>query len=178
MRYQIFSSLLVVVFVSVVPQAHAQCSRSGSELIVDGSFNNGCSNWSYAGNAGRLLNDWCTTGWSGGFGRGDASDIYQTTTADAGGSNFSMSYDYRLHGVDSLHSAVLTTSITDLNTNAVTMIDEVAGPPNSSGCVTRSFSLGSHPEWVGHNLQVTFETVITAPSGVFDIKNVSLTESN
>src|SRR5436309_1811786 len=93
-RSVVFTVLALVV---AAPFAHAQCSRSGSELLVDNYFANGCSNWVFTLGAGTSSNtNICANGPTFALfvhrSDGESAEATQNTVADQSGSNFSFGY--------------------------------------------------------------------------------------
>jgi hypothetical protein len=175
-------TLLVVTLLSViafVPSVFAQCSQSGSDLIVDGGFVNNCSNWQYSGGATRETSAICSTGSARVLlPQSDSSpaDVYQDVTAFSSGSSFTLTYSvqqplsYSNCG-GGCGPATFGLNITDLNTNTVTYADAVGGY-NAFCTSSRTVNLGTHSEWLGHTLRVeAFQDF-----GTFRVSNISLVQ--
>jgi len=80
----LFALSLIALFL-LAPAGFAQCTRGGTQLIVDGSFANNCSNWSYISGATRTTTfSSCYGSTAAKFDAGD-EEIDQDTSADAGG---------------------------------------------------------------------------------------------
>jgi hypothetical protein len=172
-------SLSVALF-SFPATSFAQCSRSGSELIVDGGFTNNCANWIWNG-ATRIsgsLSCYSTGGAAKFLSLDDEVDQY--TIADAGGSNFTLSYLFQAVAVKSLELVNINFVIYDSDANTTTQADSTS-TYGQDACVSKSVSLGSHPGWVNHHLEVIFYSgfsyVYPKTSRLY-VSNVSLTQTN
>jgi uncharacterized membrane protein len=163
----------------VVPAALAQCTRSGSELIVDGSFVDNCSNWVYSGASRSTATSSCYSTPAARFGAID-DEVDQSTIADQTGSNFNLSYTYHMVAFNQYENGTLVFAIYDQDANSGAPIDWVS----SNGvdvCGSRNVSLGSHPEWVGHHLLVQvysgFNWIYTHTGRIY-ATGISLTQTN
>lgn len=172
---------LVLLFVGLIlaPAMYGQCTRSGTELVVDGSFVNNCSNWHYpSSSATRKTDNLICTGGPDyvKFDVGYGNEIYQDTVADAGGSNFTAKWTVQLANSSPTHSAEIYFNVIDINTGLVTNADDL-GSTNGNFCVTHTINLGSHSAWVGHSLRIEIFSDIATGGGIFRVTGVSLKQT-
>jgi hypothetical protein len=178
--HPLFLALFSLALLSLPAAASAQCSRSGSELIVDGGFTNNCSNWIWSGATRSTGSSTCySTGASAKFLHGD-DEVDQNTIADAGGSNFTLSYIFMSVAFKTDELGNINFVIHDSDADTWTQADQTS-VWGQNICQSKSVSLGSHPEWVNHHLELIFYSgfsYIYPPTGRIYVMSVSLTQTN
>jgi hypothetical protein len=175
---------LCLILFSLVPLSFpaalfAQCSRSGSELIVDGNFTNNCSNWIWYGATRSTATSTCHSGAAAKFIYRD-DEVDQNTIADAGGSNFTLSYIFLSAAFKSDEMGSITVIIHDSDSNTWTQVDQT-DVKGQNACISKSVSLGSRPGWVNHHLELIFVSsfsYIYPPTGRIYVASVSLRQTN
>jgi len=175
---------LCLILFSLVPLSFpaaliAQCSRSGSELIVDGNFTNNCSAWIWTGATRSTGTSACYSGAAAKFLYAD-DEVDQNTVADAGGSNFTLSYIFQSAGFKSDEIGNINVVIYDSDANTWTQADQT-NVNGQNACISKSVALGSHPGWVNHHLELILYSgfsYIYPPTGRIYVTSVSLTQTN
>lgn len=164
------SCLLVIASVQSSPVQAQNCAQGGAvicgpncssyfNILYDPFFEQtSCSQWGFGSGAERAYgNFWGFTTYFGRFnGPGGWRAIAQTTTAQAAGSGYGDSFDFRYEVQinDPLNDPFtrLDVWIIEPNGNPY-LVDRITG---AQGYQSRSFDLGAHPSWVGQYLGVEF----------------------
>lgn len=153
----------VLALFALAGTASAQtCSRSGCQvgpcveenLLVDSSFSESCSQWSFSGNAQRY------SGWAQ-FSEYNSSNIgvlTQNQVADVGGSYFAFTYYVQFENTQPTYWQELDVFIYDANTGQqLAWVDTLTGYAGNFSWQRRDITLGTHSDWRNRNLQVRIE---------------------
>ena len=160
------------------------CGRD-YDLIVDGAFGAGCSQWNFWSYPAtyRETSGTMSCGFGAPFGKvvGPNSDwtyiwqdVQTITSGLAAGNYYSFRWTVELNDPTNNQNNIAAIWIEDLNTGQWTYVDQVQG---GHWCETRGASLGQHPEWFGHLLRVQIDTRL-ATSTTFTFKYVSFWQSS
>jgi hypothetical protein len=179
---------LILVFSLYAPFAEATCSgyhcRVGNcpwyELVIDEGFSQpSCNAWSYSGGAVASSGAMCSytnepyalLTYLGGFSHISTVQQTLTTHSDSGAlDDYDFNYTIETDGMQS--TDVITVKIIDLNTSISTTIDTFTGV--DMWCNSVSKSLGSKPEWRGHQLKIQFQATLHDTTTTVKVMGVDL----
>jgi hypothetical protein len=161
-KLQLATFVAALALLAYAGTASAQsCTRSGCQvgpcveenILVDPGLR-GCPQWSFSGVAQRKPDG--LGGYYAEFSNGYGV-LAQNQVADLG-STFSLTYYVQFENTQPTYWQSLDIFIYDANTGQrLAWVESLNGYAGNFGWHRRDVNLGSHPDWVGRNLQVRFE---------------------
>jgi hypothetical protein len=184
-----FSKLGVALFLLIVLTVQFASAQTCTQTGVPNGCGNPCFNqfdlsyqnttcpqwvywnppYTYHNTSGYLSCGWSAEGPRVSGPTPDWTYIWEDTVAQkpGAGSNFSFLWTVELADAANNSNNIIAVWIEDLDTGSWKFVDQVSG---GHWCETRSFNLGSHPEWLGHTLRVQFDTrLVTAVNLTFGV---------